>query len=43
LLARGNGCAITLCLEEYINDFTILVHGSPKVMLLAVDLHEDFI
>ena len=36
-------CTITLCLKIHINHFSILVHGSPQVMLLAVDLHKDFI
>jgi len=29
--------------QEYINHLTILIHGPPKIMLLAVDLYEDFI
>ncbi len=29
--------------EIHINDFTILIHRSPQVMLLAVDLYKDFI
>ena len=34
---------ITLCLEKYINNFAILVNSPPQVMLLAIDLHKDFI
>ena len=34
---------IPLGLEEYINHFTILIDGSPQVMLLTVDLHENFV
>jgi len=30
-------------LKKHINHFAILVYGSPKIMLLAVYLHEDFI
>jgi hypothetical protein len=28
-------------LQEYINHLTILIHGPPEVVLLAIDLHED--
>jgi hypothetical protein len=35
--------AIPLCLHEHIHDLTILIHCSPRVMLLAVDLYKDFI
>jgi hypothetical protein len=34
---------ISLRLQEYINDLTILINCPPKVMLLAVNLHEDLI
>jgi hypothetical protein len=37
------GCAVPTSLEKHINDFTILIDCSPKVMLLAIDLHEDFV
>ena len=38
------GCgSISSCLKIHINHFTILIHSSPKVMLFAIDLHEDFI
>jgi hypothetical protein len=30
-------------LKKYINHFAVLVHSPPKVMLLAVDLHKDFV
>ena len=34
---------VSLCLQEYINNFAILVHGPPQIMLLAVYLHKDLI
>ena len=30
-------------LEKNINDFAILIHCTPQIVLLAVDLYEDFI
>jgi hypothetical protein len=30
-------------LEKYINDLAILIHCSPQIVLLAVDLDENFI
>jgi hypothetical protein len=30
-------------LQEYINDFAILINRTPKVVLFAIDLYEDFI
>jgi len=36
-------CAITLALQVHIDHFAILIHCPPKVMLLAIDLDEDFI
>jgi len=30
-------------LKIHINDFPVLIHGSPQVMLLAIDLHENFV
>ena len=36
-------CSIPLCLKEYINNFSVLVHGSRQIMLLAVNFHEHFI
>lgn len=30
-------------LQAHINHIAVLVHSPPKVMLLAVDLHEDFV
>lgn len=32
-------CYITLCLQEYINDITVLIHGPPEIVLLADDLN----
>ena len=34
---------IPFCLQEYINNFPVLVDGPPQVMLLSIDLYEDFI
>jgi len=39
----GAGRPIALYLKIHINDLAILVNSSPPVMLLAVDLHKDFI
>jgi hypothetical protein len=36
-------CPITAGLQIYINYLTTLIHRSPKIMLLAIDLDEDFI
>jgi hypothetical protein len=36
-------CPISLGLQKHINHFTILVHRSPQVVLLAVDFDEDLI
>jgi len=30
-------------LEEYINHIAILIYSTPKIILLAVDLDEDFV
>jgi hypothetical protein len=37
------GCTISLSLQVHINHFSVLVDGSPKITLLAIDLHEDLI
>jgi hypothetical protein len=38
------GCsAISLGLEIYINDFTVLIYSAPKIVLLAIYLYEYFI
>ena len=37
------GRPITLRLKIDINHFTVPVDSPPQIMLLAVDLHEDFI
>ena len=34
---------ISLSLEKYINNFPILVNGSPEIILLTVDFDEDFV
>jgi hypothetical protein len=35
--------AIPSGLQVHIDNLPILVHGSPKIMLLAVDLHKHFV
>ncbi len=35
--------AVTPVLEKHINHFTILINRTPKIVLLALDLHEHFI
>ena len=38
------GCTLIAArLQQNINDITILIHGTPKILLLAVDSHEEFI
>jgi hypothetical protein len=37
------GCTISLSLQVHINHFSVLVDGSPKITLLAIDLHQDLI
>jgi len=34
---------ISLGLKVHIDNFTILIHGSPQVMLFSIDFDEDFI
>jgi len=36
-------CSIPPGLQEHINHLAVLVHGSPQVVLFAVDFHEDFV
>jgi hypothetical protein len=35
--------SISPLLQEHISHFTVLINGSPQVVLLNMDLHEDFI
>jgi hypothetical protein len=35
--------AISSGLQENIHHFSVLINGPPKILLLAVDLHEDFV
>ena len=35
--------SVSTRLQKYINHFTILIDRTPKVVLLALDLHKDFI
>ncbi len=38
------GCPLmTSRLQQNINDVTILIHGTPKILLLAVDSNEEFV
>jgi hypothetical protein len=38
------GCTLTTSrLQQNINDSTILIHGTPKILLLAVDSDEEFV
>ena len=36
-------CSIPLCLKEYINNFSVLVHGSPQIMLLILISPRDLV
>jgi hypothetical protein len=36
-------CPITTGLQIGIHHLTVLVHGPPQIMLLAIDRHKDFI
>ena len=37
------GLSITPLLQVYIDDFTVLIYGSPQVVPLTLDLHEYLI
>jgi hypothetical protein len=38
------GCTLIAArLQQDINDITILIHGTPKILLLAVDSDEEFV
>ena len=37
------GTLIATALHENINGITVLVHGSPKIVLFALDGHKDFV
>jgi len=37
------GTLIAARLQENINDITVLIHGTPKILLLAVDSDEEFV
>ena len=37
------GRPVPLRLEIHVYDFAVLIYDSPKVLLLAVDLYEDFV
>lgn len=37
------GLSISPFLEKYINNFTVLINSPPQIMLLSLNLHEDFI
>ena len=36
-------CPITARLQKHINNFTILINSPPQIVLLAINLHKDFI
>jgi hypothetical protein len=36
-------CAVVSTLQKDINDFSVLVNGSPQVLLPAMELHEHFV
>jgi hypothetical protein len=35
--------SISTGLEIHIHHFTVLINSTPEIMLLAVDLHKDFV
>jgi hypothetical protein len=35
--------SVSPVLKKHINDFTILIYGSPEIALLAINLDEHFI
>jgi hypothetical protein len=37
------GISTTLLLKEYINDFSILIHSAPEIMLFTVNLDKNLI
>jgi hypothetical protein len=37
------GTLITARLQQNIDDITILIHGPPKILLLAIDSDEEFV
>ena len=37
------GLSVPPLLEKYIHHFTVLINGSPQIMLLSLDLHEYLI
>ena len=37
------GALIAARLQQNIDDITVLIHRTPKIMLLAIDFHEDFV
>ena len=37
------GPSVPPLLEKYINYFSVLINGSPQIMLLSLDLQEDLI
>ena len=38
-----SSCAVSTCLQKHINDFTILIDRTPKIVLLALDRYQDLI
>jgi hypothetical protein len=37
------GLPVSACLQEDINDFAILIDGTPKIVLLALDFHAHLV
>jgi hypothetical protein len=37
------GLPIWACLQEYINDFAILIDRAPQILLLTLDIHEHLV
>jgi hypothetical protein len=38
-----SSCAVPSCLQKHIDHLSVLINGSPQILLLAADLHEHFI
>jgi hypothetical protein len=38
-----SSCAVASTLQKDINDFSVLINGSPQELLPALDLHEHFV
>jgi hypothetical protein len=38
-----SSCAVASCLQKYIDYLSVLINGSPQVLLPAMNLHEHFV